>query len=72
MHSLRFGETVFNYNSDLSGDVDIRREGKFEVSVPGTHLLAFVAEYVRGRAVAELEDMPAYELLGVPPFDTED
>jgi len=72
MHTFKSGEFIFNFNSDLSGDVNIRQiiddpkhdghglvMGKMDVS--GSALLAFVASYVRERRVSNLENMLGIE-----------
>lgn len=68
MHSRKFGDFVFLYSSDLSGDVIIRKlnetgEIESEIEVPGDALIDFVAAYVRGRRIAKLEQMGADEIL---------
>lgn len=57
--------TVFHYNPDLSGDVEIRCAGGIVIAVPGQHLLEFVAESIRQQHVSELQDKPWREILGL-------
>lgn len=57
MHTYIHGDEVFNYNSDLSGDVIISyKDHQGGCRVSGTALLAFVAEYVRRQRISALED----------------
>lgn len=66
MHTFTFGETFFQYNSDLSGDVQIaKRNGHETLDVPGEALIAFIAYYVRNQRIREIEDMDDAEVLGL-------
>ena len=57
-------KTIFNYNSDLSGDVIlINKDTKAEFVVPGKDILKFVANYVRDKKIATIEDMNTEEIL---------
>ena len=57
-------KTIFNYNSDLSGDVIlINKDTKAEFVVPGKDILEFVANYVRDKNIATIEDMNTEEIL---------
>ena len=57
-------KTIFNYNSDLSGDVIlINKDTKAEFVVPGKDILDFVANYVRDKKIATIEDMNTEEIL---------
>ena len=59
--------TIINYNSDLSGQVRIVSAydtGK-ELEVSGEDLLEFVAEYVRNKKIASIEQMDTEELLQI-------
>jgi len=48
--------TLFNYNSDFSGDVIITR-GNQQFSIPGTDLLELVAYgYVRANLIRQIEE----------------
>ncbi len=61
-------KTRFHYNSDLSGDVSIHvddENGLRALNVPGEDLLAFVADYVRGRKISALEDAEWHEVFGI-------
>lgn len=60
--------THFVFNSDLSGDVTISRQGdeSRELKVPGKHLLQFVANYVRWQKIAVIEQAEDDEILGLP------
>lgn len=69
MHTYTCGTTTFNFNSDISGEVTIRRPDGAALNVPGGDLVAFVAEYVRQRRFSELESMTALEVLGVKRSD---
>lgn len=57
-------DTAFTFNSDLSGDVGIRK-GKNRISIPGSVLIDFVAEYVRNEKISALEQASTSELLGL-------
>ncbi len=65
--------TVFNYNSDMSGDVTISyvtpSSGKKTIQVPGRHLLQFVANIVRQRRISVVESnidyLSQYPMWGV-------
>ena len=67
--------TVIHYNGDFSGDVTFTLlhpsrprasdpPGCHLVDVPAKDLIAFVAEYVRSRKIAALEDVGVDALLG--------
>lgn len=59
--------TRFAFNSDGSGDAEIlTRAEQAPLQVPVDDLLAFVAELVRHRRIAEFEDATPEELLGLP------
>lgn len=58
---------TFLYNSDLSGDVEIRVNDGRPFKVPGDALLQFVAGYVNGRKIATLEQQEWYVTLGIDP-----
>lgn len=62
-HTLEFGTTVFNFNSDMSGDVLIQVGDRQTCAVPGGHLLLFMAEIIRRRRIEALEDADSDELL---------
>lgn len=64
MHTYKAQNTTFVHDSDLSGDVIIRR-GNNEIEVPGEDLLSFVAEYVRSERVGALESASHREILGL-------
>ena len=59
MHTIevasKAGPIVFNYNSDLSGDVIITHDHGREVCLPGNALLIFIANYVRDVSMEALE-----------------
>lgn len=65
MHTFRSNKVTFIYNSDLSGDVTVQRDGK-EIKVPGEELLEFVAERLRAMKIDTLEHMHYREVLGLP------
>lgn len=65
MHHLTCGQTGFNFNSDLSGDVVITKPDGSKLEVPGRDLVDFVAEQVRRARIAEVEEMSALRLLGL-------
>ncbi len=64
MHSYggRHG-TIFNFNSDFSGDITISREGK-EISIPANDILELVAyKYLTHKRIERIESMDYRELL---------
>ena len=69
MHYFESSNGVrFNYNSDMSGLVEIKpgfrnNDTSFEVS--GRAVLEFVAEYIRLQRIAEIEGQDVSELLGL-------
>lgn len=75
MHHFRHGRFVFNFNSDMSGDVHVSEyenenqnwETKrvAEMQIPGEAFLEFVANYVRGRMITKLEKASTEEILGI-------
>ncbi len=71
MHSHRSldGKTMFNFNSDFSGDVDIETStGYGVISIPGEDLLEFVALcYILPNEISRLEDMDWKQLLKEQP-----
>jgi len=61
-------KTTFHYNSDLSGSIDIAVKTKynlFELRVPASVLLDFVANWVRNQKVAALEEQSTREVFGL-------
>ncbi len=66
-HSLICGTTNFTFNTDLSGAVIIRLPDGSSLDVPGGDIVSFVADYVRRRRIAELEDSEAFAILGFKP-----
>lgn len=63
-HAESHERTVFNYNSDLSGDVEIDCDGA-TIHVPGEALFAFIAEYVRRERIAAIENASDDKVLGL-------
>lgn len=65
MHTTKTPDgTIFHHNGDLSGDVIIIR-GKKELAVPSSDILDFVAQYVSGEMIAEIEQMTTEEILRI-------
>ena len=61
-------DTVFNYNSDWSGDIQIISASPplhESVVIPFEHLLRFMAERIREQRISELEDKSWREILGL-------
>lgn len=57
-------ETRFDFSSDFSGDVVIRKPNGDEISIPGFDLLEFVAyEYVSRKRIAQIENASFDEIL---------
>ena len=60
MHTFQGQQgTVFNYNSDMSGDVIIisGNDVSKKFNIPAFDILEFVAEIIRRRRISKLEDM---------------
>lgn len=67
MHSYQGKRVVIHHNGDYSGDVIIGKRGEIrEFEVPFEDILGLVAEYVRSRKMAQLEDVESGELFGLP------
>ena len=67
MHTyLATGGTLFHYNSDFSGDVNIIITGGEEIiKISGRDILELVAYgYIRPKNIAAIEDKNWMELLG--------
>ncbi len=64
MHSKDIGKTLFVFNGDFSGNIQITRDG-CTVEVPGVHLLEFVAGWVADEKIAQLEQASPSEILGI-------
>lgn len=54
MITTKTAETIFIHNSDMSGNVIIRRGDK-EVEIPGTDLLVFLGQHLIQKRIAHLE-----------------
>lgn len=71
MHSRFYGEGryEFGFNGDLSGYVVIRdsQDRNGSISIPGSALLEFVADWVRDQRAAAVDDLGVAALLGVSP-----
>ena len=72
MHHFSGTKTVFNFNSDLSGDVLIHNpdtelgwDEQTELAIPGEDLLAFIANFVRNARISQLEQCSDSEILGI-------
>lgn len=64
-HTWNHGLTYFHGNADLSGFVEIQRNGE-TVSIPGHDLLEFVAGHVARQRIAMLEDHQGHAaILGI-------
>ena len=69
MHSFTAQNgTVFNFNSDLSGNVIVSMDNQYRVEVPGDDLLEFVAEVVKDRRISDLDDSLPHEIFGIKAF----
>lgn len=76
MHHLKIGDTSFNFNSDLSGLVEITRPyieskkfcppGHTSLCIPGSTLIEFVAEHARNKKITVLEHASDESVLGIP------
>jgi hypothetical protein len=63
MHTTECGKTAFIHNGGFDGDVDIVSASGATVTVPFDDIREFVAEYVRARRIAAIEDATAADLL---------
>lgn len=64
MHTYEGSKSIFNYNTDLSGDVVITDALLHEVTIPGEDLIDFVAYcYVLQKKIEKLEQTDSIELL---------
>ena len=61
MHTFKGKNCVIHYNSDMSGDVTITKDGKLDVF--GEDLLRFVSSYIVSEKIAELELADPVDLL---------
>lgn len=66
MHSFHGKTCTIHFDADMSGDVCIvDLKNNTEVRVSGNDILDFVAEYVRGEKISQLEQMSSKEVLGL-------
>ena len=65
MHTFKGHKgTIFNYNSDFSGEIIIKDADNNEIKVEGSDILEFVAFcYVQGKKIERLEQAAYEELL---------
>lgn len=63
-HTFEHGKTAFLHNGGFDGDVTIKRQDG-EITLPFADLRALVAEYVRQKQIAALEQAGDGALLGV-------
>ncbi len=54
--------TIFNYNSDFSGNIEITC-GLQKCSIPAVDMLDCVAEYIKTIRISEIESMSYKEVL---------
>lgn len=66
MHTKRIGGTVFHYNSDLSGEVEIVNDDGTRIKVVALSLEGFIAELTRETKIAKLQNMTRAEVLFGP------
>lgn len=64
MHTSKYGMTTFIHNGDFSGEIEIRdvRTGK-EIEIPFLDLKCLMAQYVRDKRIAKLEQQTAEDIL---------
>lgn len=66
MHTFTGRKSLFQANSDLSGDCYIvETETGRGIDVPCDDILDFVAEYIRSRRIGEIEQMSTKDILGL-------
>ena len=64
MKGFSNGDFIINYNSDMSGNIEIiNLETDESVSIPGIFILDFVAEYIRNEKISKLQNMNNNDLL---------
>ena len=70
MHTYNYENYTFNYNSDLSGEVIIYDTLKpnEQIEIEGHALVEFVAEFIKNKKIAELENATTSELLGIEEY----
>ncbi|MHC4270627.1 MAG: hypothetical protein ACYSTS_19525 [Planctomycetota bacterium] len=61
-HTFKSGNTTFIHNPDYSGNVKIVADKK-EITVKCTHLIKFVAEFVRKTKIENLKNKDFINLL---------
>lgn len=71
MHSYKRGDCEreaarFNYNSDLSGDIQIITPNGDVVAIPADDFVDFAAFLVRRAKIAAIESATTAEILGLP------
>lgn len=62
MHAEDCGDTTFNFNGDLSGEVQITRDG-VTIKVPAEDLVEFVVNRIKMAAISRIEDFDARRVL---------
>lgn len=66
MHTFDGSKTRIHFNSDMSGDCEIiEKESGNSVKVPCEDILDFVADYVRGQKIGNLEQMGSKDIFGI-------
>jgi hypothetical protein len=64
MIETKLGTVTFTHQENYVGEVEIERGGQV-VKVPFEALQKLVAEKVRCKMIASIEDMPANDILGL-------
>lgn len=66
MHTFDGRNTRIHFNSDMSGDCEIiEKESGNSVKVPCGDIFDFIADYVRGQKIGDLEQMSSKDIFGI-------
>lgn len=63
-HSEFYGNTTFIFDGGYDGEVEIIANER-SVMLPVSHLLGFVADYIRMEKITKLEDATDDEIFGI-------
>lgn len=65
MHTFNSAGVTVHHAGDASGDAIISDASGNQLTVPCAVLFKFVAEIVRSRRIARIEQLPAHAMLGL-------
>lgn len=69
MHTFNSAGVTIHHNRDTSGNAIISDASGKQLTVPCAVLFKFVAEIIRSRRIARIEQLPANALLGLKKKD---